>query len=168
MTLLPCGDDVLIYRLYYKRTIDSAYRLIYEGPLKSYTPDGGEELFWGCFAVTAEDSAKNVSPLSADFCIENCPIFELPNVVTANNDDANDFYKAIKVRQIKEIDLNIYDRWGNLVYHTTDPYFQWNTLSQVSGEPVSEGTFFYTCDVFEPRLKGIVKRSIKGYMQVIR
>lgn len=165
---LECGDDVIKYRLYYKQSIADEYQLIDSSIVnQSYTLDG-LELVSGCYAVLAVDSSYNESPLSADFCIDNCPEFELPNVVTDNHDDVNDFYMAIKVRQIKEIDLKIYDRWGNLVYITRDPYFKWNTINAFNGEPVSEGTFFYICDVFEPRLKGIVKRNIKGYMQVIR
>ena len=164
---LNCGDDVISYRLYFKQTVEADYQKIYEGQNLSYTLDG-LELVSGCYAIMAVDSNNNESPLSPDFCIENCPEFELPNVVTDNHDDVNDFYMAIKVRQIKEIDLKIYDRWGNLVYTTKDPYFKWNTVNAFNGEPVSEGTFFYICDVFEPRLKGIVKRNIKGYLQVIR
>jgi gliding motility-associated-like protein len=167
MTKLPCGDDVISYKLYFKPTVDGEFYKIYEGSATGYTLDGLEYVS-GCYAVIAVDSASNLSPRSPDFCIENCPIFELPNLVSANNDGVNDFYKAVKVRQIKEIDLKIYDRWGNLVYTTKDPYFQWNTVSKISGEPVSEGTFFYICDVFEPRLKGIVKRTLQGYMQVVR
>lgn len=167
LKVLDCGEDVVTYRLYYKQTVDADYSLIYEGQDLSYSRDD-LDLIAGCYAVLSVDPKNNESPLSTDFCIENCPEFELPNIVTANNDGANDFYKAVKVRQIKEIDLRIYDRWGTLIYSTKDPYFQWNTVSQASNEPVSEGTFFYTCDVFEPRLKGIVKRSLKGYMQVVR
>jgi len=111
---------------------------------------------------------ENEGSMSQDFCIDNCPVFELPNIFTPNNDSVNDFYKAIKVRQIKEISLSIVDRWGNLVYTTKDPYFHWNGVSSVSKVPVSEGTFFYVCDVFEPRLKGIVKRTLKGYVEVSR
>jgi gliding motility-associated-like protein len=168
VTNLACGDDVIKYRLYYKQTAESNYQVIDSSITnQSFTLDG-LELVSGCYAVKSVDSNYNESPMSPDFCIDNCPEFELPNVVTDNKDDVNDFFMAIIVRQIKEIDLKIYDRWGNLVYETKDPYFKWNTVNLYNGAPVSEGTFFYICDVFEPRLKGIVKRNIKGYMQVIR
>ncbi|HQQ92973.1 MAG TPA: gliding motility-associated C-terminal domain-containing protein [Bacteroidia bacterium] len=167
ITQEACGDDVISYALYFKQTVNDDYTLVYQGPRKTYSPDD-PSLVYGCYAIEAIDSTLNRSQKSADFCIENCPVFELPNIVTDNGDGVNDFYKAVKVRQIKEIDLKIFDRWGNLVYTTNDPYFQWNTISSVSGLKVSEGTFFYLCDVFEPRLKGIVKRSIKGYLEVVR
>jgi gliding motility-associated-like protein len=125
-------------------------------------------LISSCFAIQAIDSSGNASPLSPDYCVDNCPEFELPNIITLNDDGINDFFKAIRVRQIKEIDLYVYDRWGNLVYKTKDPYFQWNGNSIITKQRVSEGTLFYICDVFEPRVTGIKKRNLKGWVQVMK
>ncbi len=165
-----CSDDVIKYVLSYKQTVDDDYSIIatLTGPASTVFVSDGLELISGCYAVQSVDSSNNVSPMSPDFCIDNCPLFDLPNIVTLNNDGVNDFFKAIRVRQIKEIDLVIFDRWGNLVYKTKDPYFKWDGTSLQSKQIVSEGTFFYICDVFEPRLKGIVKRNLKGYMQVVK
>ncbi|MGZ4098697.1 MAG: T9SS type B sorting domain-containing protein, partial [Bacteroidia bacterium] len=165
-----CGDDVVKYLLYKKETVDEDYVLIatINTPSNtSYTFDG-LALINSCFAIQAVDSSGNVSPFSQDYCVDNCPEFELPNIVTLNNDGINDYFKAIKVRQIKQIDLYIYDRWGNLVYKTTDPYFKWNCVSILTNKAVSEGTFFYICDVYEPRVEGVKKRNLKGYMQVVK
>lgn len=165
-----CGDDVVNYILYYKPTIDDTYKSVVSGTMTSFAYDGTDslKLISGCYAIQAVDSSNNVSPISPDFCIDNCPIFELPNVFTPNTDGVNEFFKAIRVRQIKSIDMSVFDRWGNLVYKTKDPYFNWDGISIISKEPVSEGTLFYICDVFEPRLKGIIKRNLKGYVQVMR
>jgi len=168
--MASCSDDVIKYNLFYKPTVDDTYQQISTlsgGSSTVYVIDG-LELISGCYAVQSVDSSNNVSPLSPDFCIDNCPEFELPNIISLNGDGVNDFFKAIKVRQIKEIDLVIFDRWGTLVYKTKDPYFQWDGTSLQSKQQVSEGTFFYICDVFEPRLKGTVKRTLKGYMQVVK
>jgi gliding motility-associated-like protein len=166
---LSCSDDVLKYALFYKPTPQEMYAIIdtLNNNTTSFTYDG-LTLISGCYAVQAIDSSGNSSALSADFCLDNCPEFELPNIFSPNNDGSNDFYKAVKVRQIKEIDLVIFDRWGNLVYKTIDPYFQWDGTSLQSKQLVSEGTFFYICDVFEPRLTGIRKRKLKGYLQMVR
>lgn len=167
---LSCSDDVIKYVLFKKETVDAEYLKVdtlYGSKTTSYTFDG-LNLISSCFAVQSIDSSGNASALSADFCVDNCPEFELPNIITINNDGVNDFFKAIKVRQIKEIDLYIYDRWGNLVYKTKDPYFKWDGKSIISKQIVSDGTFFYLCDVYEPRVTGIKKRSLKGYMQVVR
>lgn len=164
---LPCGDDVISYILYYKPTIDDEYQSIAVGTTTSYVYDG-LTLVSGCYALQAKDSSNNVSPMSPDFCIDNCPVFELPNVFSPNKDGINEFFKAIRVRQIKDIDMSVFDRWGNLVYKTTDPYFNWDGVSILTKEAVSEGTFFYICNVFESRLKGTFKRTLKGFVQVVR
>jgi gliding motility-associated-like protein len=114
------------------------------------------------------DVNNNSSETGPAFCIDNCPVFELPNVFTPNDDNTNDVFKAIKVRQLKEINLTVLDRWGNTVYKTNDPYFNWDGISIHTKQAVSAGTFFYICDVFEPRLKGIVKRTLKGTITVLR
>jgi gliding motility-associated-like protein len=161
------SDDVVKYYLFYKPTLTDEYIMVDSLNLTQstgYVPSGLG--FSGCYAIQAKDSSANLSRLSQDFCIDNCPIFELPNIFTPNGDSINDYFKAIRVRQIKEIDLNVFDRWGNLVYKTKDPYFKWNGVSQFSKREISEGTFFYICDVFEPRLRGIVKRTLKGYVEM--
>jgi gliding motility-associated-like protein len=164
------SDDVLKYELYYKPLVDGVYTRIAEvlrnQPL--YFKQDDPNSFSGCYSVRATDIHDNVGPFSPDFCIDNCPEFELPNVFSPNDDGINDHFKAIIVKQIKEINLSVVDRWGNVLYTTKDPYFKWDGVSAVSKAPVSEGTFFYVCDVFEPRLKGIVKRTLKGTVQVVR
>jgi gliding motility-associated-like protein len=164
-----CGDDVLKYVLFYKSTVDAPYAIVdtLDNTTFSYTYDG-LSLISGCYAIQAVDSSGNASVMSPDFCLDNCPLFELPNIFSPNGDGANDFYKAIKVRQIKEINLNIYDRWGNLVYTTRDPYFKWDGISLQSKIMVSDGTFFYFCEVFEPRLTGIKTRKLQGFVQVVK
>jgi gliding motility-associated-like protein len=166
---MSCGDDVIKYVLFKKETLDADYvkldTITNPGTI-SYSFDQ-LNLISSCFAIEAVDSSGNVSPLSPDYCVDNCPEFELPNIITLNGDGINDFFKAIKVRQIKEIDLYVYDRWGNLVYKTKDPYFKWDGVSIISKQKVSEGTLFYTCDVFEPRVTGVKKRNLKGWVQVV-
>jgi gliding motility-associated-like protein len=167
---LSCSDDVVKYMLYKKETTDGEYVLIDTlagANNTSYTFDGLTQIS-SCFAIKAMDWTGNVSPLSPDYCVDNCPEFELPNIITLNGDGANDFFKAIRVRQIKEIDLYVYDRWGNLVYKTMDPYFKWDGTSILTNKIVSDGTLFYICDVYEPRVDGIKKRNLKGWVQVVK
>jgi gliding motility-associated-like protein len=164
------SDDVVSYELFHRPTVLNEYTLraiFKEGPDKEYITQGNT-LVSGCFAIVAVDPSANRSKLSPDFCIDNCPIYELPNVFTPNNDKVNDNFQAVQVRQIVEINLSVFDRWGNLVYKTNDPYFKWNGISSITNQEVSEGVFFYVCEVFEPRLRGISKRILKGNVTVLR
>jgi gliding motility-associated-like protein len=163
-----CSDDVIKYLIYYKPTEDEPLALIDSVTNLSDTTfifDGLASIA-GCYVVTAIDSSYNQSAMAEANCVDNCPEFELPNVITINNDGVNDFFKAIKVKQIKDIDLNVYNRWGNLVYHTTDPYFNWDGTVIQTKQLCSEGTYFYTCTVNEMRVKPRKPRLLKGYVQV--
>ncbi|MDI1353956.1 MAG: gliding motility-associated C-terminal domain-containing protein [bacterium] len=168
----PLSDDVDYYLIFFKPTVNEPYvqKDKIKGSLSliiSPTPEGLRPIP-GCYAIKAVDINNNIGELGPDFCVDNCPEFELPNIFSPNGDSINDHFKAVKVFQIKLIDLTVTDRWGNLVYKTDDPYFKWNGISQITKQPVSEGTFFYVCDVYEPRLKGTVKRTLHGYVQVVR
>lgn len=165
-----CADDVVKYNLYFKPTEDDPLTLIDSIKVLSdtvYVFDGLTSIA-GCYAVTAIDSSGNESLKDVTECVDNCPEFDLPNVITVNDDGINDFFKAIRVKYIKDIDLYVYDRWGVLVYKNTDPYFKWNGKVLQSGQLCSEGTYFYLCQVNEIRVKGIKSRNLKGFLQVFR
>jgi gliding motility-associated-like protein len=164
-----CGKsgDVRNYILFHKKNINEEFIKVAEGNFVTYEFTELPEVS-GCYAVQALDTNGNSSQLGPPFCIDNCPIFELPNVFTPNGDGVNDHFQAIRVRQIKEIELYVVDRWGNKVFETTDPYFKWDGVSSITKVNCSEGTYFYVCEVFEPRLKGIVKRTLKGTVHLAR
>jgi gliding motility-associated-like protein len=163
-----CCDDVVKYNIYYAETEDDV--LMFQDSVKilSDTLLAFDNLtsIAGCYAVTAVDSFGNESAQSAKVCVDNCPEYELPNVITINGDGVNDFFKAIKNKFIKDIDLKVYNRWGNLVYETTDPAFQWDGKVIQSKQLSTEGTYFYVCQVNEIRVKGIVPRDLKGFLQI--
>lgn len=164
-----CANDVVAYYLYQKETEEDDFKAIdtlYGAGSVNYEFDNLPTIA-GCFAVSAVDSSGNVGQKSESICVDNCPEFELPNIITINNDGVNDFFKAIKVRHIKKIDLYVYDRWGTLVFWSNNPYFKWDGTSRFSSQKVSDGTLFYICDVYEMRVKGLKKRSLKGFVQVI-
>jgi gliding motility-associated-like protein len=159
---------VIKYYLYFKPTEEDPLTLIDSISTvtdTTYIFDGLESIA-GCYAVTAIDSSYNQSPVPDAVCVDNCPEFELPNVFTANGDGVNDFFKAIKVKHIKDIDLYVFNRWGQVVYHTTDPYFNWDGKVMQTKVLCSEGTYFYTCEVNEKRVKSTKPRLLKGFVQV--
>ena len=53
------------------------------------------------------------------------PEIYVPTAFTPNGDNRNDILKALPVGVTFEF-LNIFDRWGNLVFRTTDPAIGWD------------------------------------------
>jgi gliding motility-associated-like protein len=122
----------------------------------------------GCFAVTAVDSFMNESSLDT-ICVDNCPDYVLPNIFTPNGDGINDLFTPIlPYRFIKDIDIDILNRWGNRVFHTIDPMVRWDGKDENTHGNCPDGVYFYVCAVHEIHLDGIKTRTLKGFVQILR
>ena len=159
-------DDVVGYNIYFTPIEGGEFQLIETYTSSSETTLEHKPLIGiaGCYAVTAVDTFFNESAFSNIVCIDNCPIYELPNVFTPNGDGANELFIPFPYRFVDRIDLQIFNRWGQLVFETTNPDIQWN------GGDLSEGTYFYVCRVYETRLNGIQQQPdiLRGYIELIR
>ena len=126
----------------------------------------------GCYYITAVDSTGNVSDPSPIVCIDytDCPgfIYRLPNVFTPNNDEFNDLFIPFPYTSVEKIKLVIIDRWGKQVFHTSDPDIKWNGDDETTGQPCSDGVYFYVCDVWEITLDGSIMRNLRGTVTILR
>ena len=116
--------------------------------------------------VTAVDSFGNESDSGSTLCIDNCPIYELPNVFTPGDDGKNDLFTPFPYKFIESVDVTIFNRWGNIVFETKDPDINWDGKEMKSGKQVSDGVYYYMCTVNEIRLVGIVQRELRGSFTV--
>ncbi len=67
--------------------------------------------------------------------------FLMPNAFTPNNDGLNDCYGIKYWGVILQLDFNIYNRWGERVFHTTDPAGCWNGV--YNGIPQNPAVFVF-------------------------
>ncbi|HMP31850.1 MAG TPA: gliding motility-associated C-terminal domain-containing protein, partial [Saprospiraceae bacterium] len=119
----------------------------------------------GCYTVTALDSLGNESLKSNRVCLDNCPLYELPNTFTPNGDGTNDIFVPSKNYFISRVEMKIYNLWGTLVYETLDPMINWGGMDS------PEGTYYYTCKVFKRNLDGSESETssvLSGYINVLR
>lgn len=72
-------------------------------------------------------------------------IIEFPNIFTPNGDHNNDYFEFMSVN-IAELKVIVTNRWGNTVFESDDIHFQWDGHLP-SGEPASEGVYFYQYQV---------------------
>ncbi|MFN2424587.1 MAG: gliding motility-associated C-terminal domain-containing protein [Cryomorphaceae bacterium] len=170
-------DDTMLYRLYFAEGEDEPFELIaeFEGATSLDFSFSDTLSIAGCYAVTALDSLapwpdgslnRNESEFSNIMCIDNCPEYTLPNVFTPNGDGRNDLFIPFPYRSVESIELTIFNRWGSIVFETTDPDILWDGTNKDSGELVSASTYFYTCRVFTIRLGGIVTLDLAGNVTV--
>jgi gliding motility-associated-like protein len=121
----------------------------------------------GCYAVAAVDSVGNKSPRSAYYCVDNCGLYDLPNVFTPNGDNINDLYVSTNVNNlVKKVDMKIFNRYGQLVKETSDPDINWDGKYRNTDSKVSSGVYYYICDVYEPRISGTEIRTLVGFIHL--
>ena len=86
-------------------------------------------------------------------CYDNVTI---PNVFTPNADNFNDEFEIRVQCEPTSFEINIYNRWGELVYSSTDKDFSWDGKDK-DGNLVKTGTYFYSISYsdkqadYEPR-----------------
>ena len=113
----------------------------------------------------------NVTTDTVKIIIDDCdPSFTVPNVFTPNYDDVNDTwginFSTVNSR-IKNFKMNIYDRWGLLVYSTNSelstPKSKWDGHT-TSGMECSSGVYYYII-TFEKNEEHIL---LKGHLSLFR
>jgi gliding motility-associated-like protein len=67
---------------------------------------------------------------------------KVPNVITPNGDGKNDIF-YLDLLNVNEISMTIFDRWGLIIYESSDiSKISWDGKNK-SGSLVSDGTYFY-------------------------
>ncbi|MEP7171424.1 MAG: gliding motility-associated C-terminal domain-containing protein, partial [Bacteroidota bacterium] len=123
-----CASDIDHYTIYYSPSDGAPYSIltiIYDPGATTYTYSSNESIA-GCFYITATDTNKNESIHLNEICVDNCPYYVLPNVFTPDGNGMNDELHSFPWRFVKDIDLHIYNRWGQEVFSSTDRDFKWN------------------------------------------
>lgn len=163
-----CANDVVEYRIYYK----PAGGVFDNNPVLSIPASGDSTIkfvndgdLFGCYAITAVDDAgndpggqPNESPLSEEVCLESCFQIRFPNVFTPNGDGVNDFFLPYEFNQLRNLRIQIFNRWGSPVYeaNTLEQFVNpgWDGTVQQTGNPATAGVYFYVCyytpDILEP------------------
>lgn len=161
-----CASDIDYYNIYYKAFLDAEFELIETVQVESELAFSHNNLnsVAGCYYITGVDTFANETLIRGNGqCFDNCPVYELPNVFTPNTS-----FVPFPHQYIESISIKIYNRWGNLVQeYEGGPDFSWDGTEMLNNQRVSDGVYFYVCQVNEIRLSGIVPRQIKGYVQVL-
>lgn len=84
----------------------------------------------------------------------------IPNVITPNGDGLNDFFEIIGLYQFESVELQVFDRFKNLIYQNSNYQNNWEVNSTVR-----DGTYFYIL-----KLNKIGERPIirKGSLLITR
>lgn len=172
---LTCSYDVVKYHIFYQELGKGPFVLV-------DSIDGSNVLnnfddqrvvlvnsLAGCYKIIAIDSFYNKSDSSNAVCVDNCPIYVLPNIITPNGDDFNDFFVPLKnYRFIESVSITVFNRWGQDVHTSNEIAINWDGTDQRTGNPLSSGTYYYVCEVTYIRLKENEKRTFSGTVTIAR
>ena len=174
---LTCAPDIEMYYLY---LMGNPHNLIstFDPSVTSYVYEPPQTIA-GCFFLVAIDINGNIDTTnytSVCVSIDNCPRYRLPNVFTPNSDTYNDLFTPYPgYTSVEKIDIQIFNRWGVLVFESTDPQINWDGRDKTSKTECADGVYFYTCDVYEvvgspeiPDDVRIQKRTIVNSVHLLR
>ena len=167
-------DDITLVRIFYAKTsadtlkqIDSIIGNVFN----TYTHILDTRSLAACYAVQAVRKNGNIGIASAKVCVDNCPLYNLPNTFTPNGDGQNDLFTPIyPYRFVEKIDMKIYNRWGNLVFETTNPDINWNGTDYKTKKALFTGVYYYVCDVYYQTIDGVqkTKKPLSGYIHLFK
>jgi gliding motility-associated-like protein len=167
----PQTDDLLGYKVYFSPDTSSTFSVIADIPdiettSFQFVSDLG---LAGCFTVSAYDSLGNESLTGSPICLKNCPIYTLPNTFTPNGDGANDLFIPYPYRFISEVDFQVRNIWGVVVYETQDPDLGWDGNNQ-QGVAVATSTYQYFCRVWPTAPAGqlVEPFELVGFIELVR
>ena len=91
-----------------------------------------------------------------------CEDYFIPNSFTPNSDGNNDYFHVVGLHENAHVDMNIYNRWGNLVYQgeTTQG---WD--GRYKGKAAESGVYFYYLKITFPTGKTVIE---KGDLTLLR
>lgn len=92
-------------------------------------------------------------------------LFYAPNTFTPDNDEFNQSWEIfVSGIDVYNFDLYIFNRWGEMIWESHDPYAKWD--GTYKGEVVPEGTYVWRATVKDPYVDD--KKEFQGHINVIR
>jgi len=122
-------------------------------------------LFFCCFfAVSAKAQHINAHVNAG------VPVFDtatnkllIPNAFSPNNDGTNDFFKIANFTNQKLIEFKIFNRWGTILFTTTNPSSGWDGTYKNKKQPV--GVYGYVIRIAYP---DDIVDTYKGTLTLLR
>lgn len=118
----------------------------------------------GIYTVVAQNGCgKDTLTTTVNLTVCSCQLL-LPNAFTPNGDGRNDIFRPLHACEMTEFQMAIYDRFGDMVYHSTNPDDGWDGTFR--GQRVTPGSFIWMVHYFNTATKQQILK--KGSVLVIR
>lgn len=92
-------------------------------------------------------------------------LIHVPNAFTPNGDGINDvFLPSLDGFAVREYNLTIWDRWGEMIFETDDERQAWNGL--LGGTLVQDGVYIWQIELRTPQFTG--RKRLRGHVTLLR
>lgn len=118
-----------------------------------------ENLSVGDYTLTVSDADACIVTLIIPIENEGGDCIHIPTAISPNGDGANDTWVIGGLEEYPEAIVEIYNRWGSLLYSTNNYQNDWDGTYE--GENVSAGVYYYVIKITE-------ETSYTGSITVIR
>jgi gliding motility-associated-like protein len=89
---------------------------------------------------------------------------KIPNAISPNGDNVNDDWVIENIEGFPNCEVEVYNRYGTLVWKSTGYKTNWAGVNYRNGEVLPDGTYFYVIDL----KSDVFKDPYKGYIQIVR
>jgi gliding motility-associated-like protein len=118
----------------------------------------------GIYRLTVTDANGCTGTDSITVFSKQCMLgVYIPTAFTPNGDSKNDMFKPQIFGNLKHYRLSVYNRWGTVVFQTTNPQKGWD--GRVAGTFQDNAVFVWICTY---ELEGAQARTEKGSVLLIR
>ena len=66
----------------------------------------------------------------------------IPTAFSPNGDGINDEWEIEGIESYSNVSIQVFNRWGNLVYQSNGSYQNWNGINS-NGGTITNGTYYY-------------------------
>jgi gliding motility-associated-like protein len=92
------------------------------------------------FSCVADTLFETLTVTNCDSILAVCELY-VPNAFTPNDDGINDEFNPITICTLEQYELSIFDRWGELIFKTSNLSDKWDGKYKSSGCP--DGIYVY-------------------------
>lgn len=100
-----------------------------------------------------QDRTNNCAPTTIPPSLDTTPqkpVISIPNVFSPNGDGDNDIFTIDSLEYYDTKNIEIYNRWGNIVYTSNNYQNDWGGKTN-EGSPLNQGTYYYILDIGEEK-----------------
>jgi gliding motility-associated-like protein len=149
----PEEADVLDKRMTFFNTGTDYMSMMWnfgEGSVAQYSPYSLEYPDTGTYEVTL--TLTNIlgcdSSITKMVRVKDLFMIHIPNAFSPDGNNINDVWKPV-VRAAKDYEIKLYNRWGELIFKSTDPEIGWDGMLLKSALPAAEGFYMYNISVLD-------------------